>query len=50
MCMDCGCGTNSVGTTSGMMSVQMIDVSNGKMESVEESAAHEMAEGMVDPD
>jgi hypothetical protein len=50
MCTQCGCGMNSVGSTSGMVSVNMMDVSNGQMEIAEESSQHEMAEGMVDPD
>lgn len=50
MCNQCGCGTNSVGSTSGMAYVNIMDVSNGQMEVAEESASHEMAEGMVDPD
>lgn len=33
MCIECGCGTNSVGSASGMMSVEM-----------EESSQHEMSE------
>jgi hypothetical protein len=33
-----------------MRSVNMMDASNGMLEPREESAAHEMAEGMVDPD
>lgn len=50
MCVQCGCGTNSVGSTSGMMSINTIDVSNGQMEIAEESSQHEMAEGTVYPD
>jgi hypothetical protein len=48
MCVECGC--ESVGSQSGMRSVNMMDASNGMLEPREESAAHEMAEGMVDPD
>jgi hypothetical protein len=33
-----------------MRSVNMMDVSNGMNERAEESASHEAAEGMVDPD
>lgn len=48
MCYECGCQT--LGSTLGAASVRIQDVSNGQMEYAEESAAHEMAEGMVDPD
>lgn len=48
MCVECGC--KSVGSEAGMSSVNMMDVSNGMNERAEESAAHEAAEGMVDPD
>jgi hypothetical protein len=39
MCIQCGCGTDAVGSASGMMSIE-----------IEESSIHEMSEGMVDPD
>lgn len=48
MCVECGC--ESVGSQMGMSSINMMDVSNGMNERAEESAAHESAEGMVDPD
>ena len=48
MCVECGC--ESVGSQTGMSSINMMDVSNGMNERAEESAAHEAAEGMVDPD
>jgi len=39
MCIECGCGENSIGSMVGMSSVNVMDVSNGQM-----------AEGMVDLD
>ena len=65
MCIECGCGMDSVGSAAGMMSVNITDVSTdgqsgltldmtstpAQRESfIEEDPLHEMGEGMVDPD
>jgi hypothetical protein len=39
MCIQCGCGSDSIGSMIGMIGIE-----------IEESSTHEMSEGMVDPD
>lgn len=65
MCIECGCGINSVGSASGMTSVNITDsTSQGaagltldmsatneeRLDFIEEDPVHEMREGMEDPD
>lgn len=65
MCLECGCGINSVGSTAGMVSVNLIDTtsqgSSGltldmsatnqeRLEFIEEDPVHELREGTEDPD
>ena len=65
MCIECGCGIDSVGSAAGMTSVNITDstsqgaagltldmtATSAQRESfIEEEPLHEMGEGMVDPD